>query len=179
MIDHLGVSATTSRVTAQGKCTLCLAIDLPIGGVQRSEQEHTSLQALRITNRGYGYVEYRSWPGEGRKRGRDHHGSNIANLNRGCGNLNSQPLQDVGQGLRGELGLLAVPSSVESDNDAVTDQGIFPNAFDGCNVSNQHLASVRGPRSTVSTEKQQRNEKQDCQPKRPRGKPSQARASSS
>src|SRR5271166_4068178 len=158
MIDFLGIAATAHGVTAQSEWTLRLGVHASIGGVQRSEQEYSALKALGVAERRYGDVESCARPRERRKGSGDHHRGHVAYLDGGGGNLYSQPLQDIGQRLGGELGLLAIARALQPDHDTVTNQGIFPDALDGRDVTDQNVACVLGQRSTRSSQTQKTNE---------------------
>jgi hypothetical protein len=53
------------------------------------------------------------------------------------GNLHSHALQHIGQGLYGENGLLAITGAFQSHYQAIAEHGIFANAFNAGDISNQ------------------------------------------
>src|SRR6202042_192590 len=74
-VHLLSVGAVARRISTQDQRPLRLGIDLSVGTVQRAHQQHSTLKALGITNRGYGDIQFgaraREWrQGRGDKDGR-------------------------------------------------------------------------------------------------------------
>ncbi len=109
---------------------LGLGIDLSIRAVEWRQQEQAAIQALGVANRGNGHVKLRALARERGQIGGDKYGRHILDDCRGGRNLRAHALHDIGEGLSGEYGLLAVAGLGKADHHAIADQGIFPHSFD-------------------------------------------------
>src|SRR5579871_1230648 len=114
------------------------------------QQQNAALEALGVTGGGDSDIEGSPWLSEGGKIRGNHYGRDITHLHRRGRNLNSEALQNVGQGLRREDGLLAVSGSTEADDNTVADEWIFADAGDSRDITNKNLAVfVSGSNTSV------------------------------
>jgi hypothetical protein len=119
-------------------------VDLAIRAIQRSHQKHTALQAPGISNRGNGHIHLGSGPRERWQASGDKYGRHILDDRRRRGNLRSHALHDVGQGLSGEDGLLAVAGLREPHHHAIANQRILAHSFDVREIANLDHNRIAG-----------------------------------
>jgi hypothetical protein len=125
--------------------TLGHGIHLAVGALQRRHQQRAAAQAFRVTHRGHGDVDGLARLGEGRQRGRDHHGRHVLQLQLGAGRqADALLLQHRHDRLHGERGLGGlVAGAVEADHDAVAGQLVLAHAAEAGEVL-QALGVGRG-----------------------------------
>ena len=144
MVHLLGRTRASSGKPAHGDRALGGGIDLPVRAIERSQQEHAAFEAFGIADRGDCNVHLSAGPGEGRQAGGHKHRRHILDDRRRRRNLRAHALHNVGQGLGGKYGLLAVSGLREPNHHAVADQGILPHPFDARQIADFDRDRVAG-----------------------------------
>jgi len=139
MIDLFAVGRSAHGISSNGQRTLGRSVDLSVGTVEGGQQQHAAFETFSVADGGYGYVHRRSRAGKGRQTCCDENRSDILDAHGARGNLYAHALQDSGQRLNGEDGLLFVASAVQSDDHTVADQRIFAHAFHTGQIANLDL----------------------------------------
>ena len=106
-------------------------IDLAVRRVERGHDQRPAQQARRIADRRDGDVDRAAGTGEGRQLGGDQDRRDVARPELLAGDVDAQPLEDVGHDLFGERRVAQpVTGAVEADHEAVADQLVRANAVE-------------------------------------------------
>jgi hypothetical protein len=107
-----GIGARSGGVASGDQRPLGGGIDLPVGGIERGQQQQAALEAAGIARARHGHVQMFAGLLKRRQRRGDEHGSHIFHLHRRLqhrrGNLHPHAGQNAGQRLHREKRLLLV-----------------------------------------------------------------------
>ena len=121
VIDHFGGSVSTGCEATSKHWSLGHCIDLAIGSFQRRHDEQAALQVGGIADGRSGDIHLHAGLREGGKRCGDEHGCCVFHCDGGRGDSDAHALQNVGQALSGEYGLLLVAGASKADDQAVAE----------------------------------------------------------
>ena len=144
MVYRLGIAAATSDEAAGDEWALCNAIYFAVCATQGRLDEDAALQALCVADCRHGYVDPRSVLGVGWQVGSNHHCGNVS-YEHCCGvDLHAHPIQHTGQALRRKESLPLVPSSRQSDDEAIAEELVVARALESNQFADAHRTGVEG-----------------------------------
>ena len=116
---------------------------MSVRAVKGGEQKHAAIEALGVSNRGNRDIQWRPGTGKRRQRGGDENRGDVLDHHRRGGELDSHLLQEIGQGLHRNHGLLAVARAVQAYHHAIPDQQVVAYSLDRAHVTQANFARRR------------------------------------
>src|SRR5262249_19815616 len=120
MIYSLGGTAAAGGKAPGDHGALRYRIHLAIRAAKRGQKKNASLKVRGIANGRNRSINSHPWLRKRGQRSSDHHGSSVLNADRCWRNGNTHPLENIGQTLVGENGLLPVARSGQAHHNSIT-----------------------------------------------------------
>ena len=128
LCDRAGIAL--GGKSADGKLSLGDRIDFAVRADHRRHQQGAAEQAFGIAERRDRHVDPRALPGEGGQGGGNHHRGDIGGLQRIVAGIDAEAFEHADQAVLRKCGIgQGVAGPVQADDQSVSHQQVFPDAF--------------------------------------------------